>query len=566
MQPFARAMRQARGERSGAPSSDFPQWRSESTQQWNAPRRQPNMGDTTNWSSQQQQAQWQSGPEVHQHHSPTRGSGWQNPHWPSGDHEPWNRGRQTGYATHRGHYATEFDSRNSHGKVNANLNSYQVQLNTTFLGGEQPSNHSSIENDNTGYKRSCGVESHAVQKTQQRPFQFPPPQNKLPSVADGNSTRHETTSNTWTEAPNAKSHNANHADVYNSSRRPGNGKAKSSGQKTMHSYIPINEHVRAPVDNQMMQDSQEFRPENLAINCEAAQKWLYPVSENHPVREYQKKISQTAIMHNTLVCLPTGLGKTFVAAVVMYNYFRWFPEGKILFMAPTKPLVHQQIAACHGITGISQKYFTEMTGAQSAAERKSLWNEKRIFFVTPQTVANDMGIIRGQDDNHDDALDLDDVGFCPKHKIVCVVVDEAHRATKEYSYVQVIKALRREKVRFRVLALTATPGANVDAIQHIIDNLVISRIEVRDENDNDVHKYVHTKTTEMITVKIDEAPAVKEISDVVLDCVRQSLNLVKSTGQLNVSDPRHLDPFAFREACDRFRKNLPPNINSVGNL
>lgn len=33
---------------------------------------------------------------------------------------------------------------------------------------------------------------------------------------------------------------------------------------------------------------------------------------------------------NTLVALPTGLGKTFIAAVVMYNYFRWFPEGNVM--------------------------------------------------------------------------------------------------------------------------------------------------------------------------------------------------------------------------------------------
>ena len=32
----------------------------------------------------------------------------------------------------------------------------------------------------------------------------------------------------------------------------------------------------------------------------------------------------------TLIALPTGLGKTFIAAVVMYNYFRWFPEGNVL--------------------------------------------------------------------------------------------------------------------------------------------------------------------------------------------------------------------------------------------
>lgn len=32
-----------------------------------------------------------------------------------------------------------------------------------------------------------------------------------------------------------------------------------------------------------------------------------------------------ACRHNTLVCLPTGLGKTLIAAVVMYNHYRWFP-------------------------------------------------------------------------------------------------------------------------------------------------------------------------------------------------------------------------------------------------
>jgi len=44
-----------------------------------------------------------------------------------------------------------------------------------------------------------------------------------------------------------------------------------------------------------------------------------------------------------LVSLPTGLGKTLIAAVVMYNYYRWFPTGKVIFMAPTLPLVTQQV-------------------------------------------------------------------------------------------------------------------------------------------------------------------------------------------------------------------------------
>lgn len=51
---------------------------------------------------------------------------------------------------------------------------------------------------------------------------------------------------------------------------------------------------------------------------------------NVPLRDYQFAITQKALFSNTLVALPTGLGKTLIAAVVMYNYFRWFPDGNII--------------------------------------------------------------------------------------------------------------------------------------------------------------------------------------------------------------------------------------------
>ena len=43
-------------------------------------------------------------------------------------------------------------------------------------------------------------------------------------------------------------------------------------------------------------------------------------------RQYQMDIIRTSLFNNTLVCLPTGLGKTLIAAVVMHNFTRWFPE------------------------------------------------------------------------------------------------------------------------------------------------------------------------------------------------------------------------------------------------
>lgn len=100
--------------------------------------------------------------------------------------------------------------------------------------------------------------------------------------------------------------------------------------------------------------------ENSGFCTSAGALWIYPT--NCPVRDYQLHIARAALFCNTLVCLPTGLGKTFIAAVVMYNFYRWFPSGKVVFMAPTKPLVTQQIEACYRVMGIPQFHMAEMTG------------------------------------------------------------------------------------------------------------------------------------------------------------------------------------------------------------
>ena len=66
------------------------------------------------------------------------------------------------------------------------------------------------------------------------------------------------------------------------------------------------------------------------LDKEAFSKWIFPQSDKFPMRKYQQDICQQALFSNTLVCLPTGLGKTLIASVVMFNYYRWFPTGFFL--------------------------------------------------------------------------------------------------------------------------------------------------------------------------------------------------------------------------------------------
>jgi len=70
-----------------------------------------------------------------------------------------------------------------------------------------------------------------------------------------------------------------------------------------------------------------------------AKHWIYPL--NQPKRDYQFNIVKHCLFENTLVALPTGLGKTFIAGVVMLNCEFMYTSPCIRHNAvyPSLPLV-----------------------------------------------------------------------------------------------------------------------------------------------------------------------------------------------------------------------------------
>lgn len=214
--------------------------------------------------------------------------------------------------------------------------------------------------------------------------------------------------------------------------------------------------------------------------------------------------------------LPTGLGKTFIAAVLMYNFYRWYPTGKVIFMAPTRPLVAQQIDACYQIMGIPKCDTAKVTGQENKLKRTETWSTKRVFFITPHVLRNDL----------QDA----DIQF-PVNDIKLLVIDEAHRAKGKYAYVTLMKEIAHINKTFRVLALSATPGAKISDVCEVVQNLQISAIEVRNDQSIDVAPFTHKKSVEMIVVQFDAR--LTSIRERLIEIIDPFFNYLRDANVLN---------------------------------
>ncbi|MFQ6013267.1 MAG: DEAD/DEAH box helicase, partial [Thermoplasmata archaeon] len=196
-------------------------------------------------------------------------------------------------------------------------------------------------------------------------------------------------------------------------------------------------------------------------------------------RAYQVNIARACLERSTLVVLPTGMGKTVVALLVLAERLRQ-GAGRVLFLAPTKPLVEQHAAFLRARlrdeieTGV-------LTGEVAPADREWTWVHDRIVVSTPQVVRNDLKYGR---------TDLEAFGL--------LVFDEAHRAVGDYAYVQVGEAYKAQKGL--VMGTTASPGSDPERILEVARNLGIEGVEIRTEYDPDVVNYIHDVRMERVSV------------------------------------------------------------------
>src|SRR5438105_12264907 len=176
-------------------------------------------------------------------------------------------------------------------------------------------------------------------------------------------------------------------------------------------------------------------------------------------REYQRAIAKSALAANTLVVLPTGLGKTIVALLVAADRLTSYPQGKILILAPTRPLVlqHAQFFKEHFPNQNAKS--TVLTGETPAPLRETAFHDSSIVFATPEVIRNDVSA---------DRYNLRNVSL--------IVFDEAHRCVRSYAYSEVAQSYKLQASNPLILGLTASPSAKKSRVEEICEKLAITNV------------------------------------------------------------------------------------------
>jgi Fanconi anemia group M protein len=234
-------------------------------------------------------------------------------------------------------------------------------------------------------------------------------------------------------------------------------------------------------------------------------------------RLYQLRLAGSARDDHTLVCLPTGLGKTTVSLLLTAERLHEV-GGKSLFLAPTKPLVQQHADFYREALEVPDDDIVVFTGEVRPDDRAELWESARIVIATPQVVENDLVGNR---------ISLRDVTH--------LTFDECHRGTGDYAYVYIAERYHADAADPLVTGMSASPGGDEESILEVCENLGLTEVAVMTEDDADVDE--HTYDTDVRWEKIQLPEEILEIRDALNEVIVDRLKTLKELGVSGTTSP-----------------------------
>ena len=204
-------------------------------------------------------------------------------------------------------------------------------------------------------------------------------------------------------------------------------------------------------------------------------------------RTYQKSLFDEVSGRNALLVLPTGLGKTIIAAMLIDDIV--VDDEKVVFVAPTKPLLDQHLATIKEFIPRLEHEVTKISGDVKPEHRQTRFKDSNVVIATPQTVRNDV---------EDGRITFSDTDL--------LIVDEAHRATGDYAYTSIAESYHLQRDNPAVLGMTASPGSEKAKIREIIDNLGVDYLAYRTRDDEEVEEYTHETELDFREVELQPGP------------------------------------------------------------
>jgi len=235
-------------------------------------------------------------------------------------------------------------------------------------------------------------------------------------------------------------------------------------------------------------------------------------------RAYQRRLADAALETHTLVCLPTGLGKTTVSLLVTADRLAGDVVNKSLLLAPTKPLVQQHADFYREALTVADDEIVVYTGDTRPDDRADLWSGARVVVATPEVVENDLVGSR---------IDMTDVVHC--------TFDECHRATGDYAYNYIAERYHEQARDPLATGMSASPGDDEEAILEVCGNLGLAQVEVMTEDDADVDEFTHETTVDWERVELPET--VIEIRDALHEVITDRLEKLKELGVTSTTQP-----------------------------
>jgi len=251
-------------------------------------------------------------------------------------------------------------------------------------------------------------------------------------------------------------------------------------------------------------------------NKKSKNKYLREKQIEH--RDYQLKIAQACASKNSLVVLPTGLGKTIIGVYVAAKTLEQFPpKSKVIVLAPTRPLINQHYDSFRSLMTIPEEQFVVLTGKIPPEKRIDFFRENQIVFYTPQTLRNDLT-------NRKYTLES-----------VCLIIfDEAHHASGDYAYTLIADEYVDQNPEGTILGLTASPGATKEKIRVLCKNLHIPQENIHTRTRKDVDVKTYLKPMDVYKISVNLTKLMEEVYIAIQSLLEERLQYLSQLGFLSV--------------------------------